>query len=64
MVGLYLNPPDKAVVLCMDEKSGVQALDRTQASLPMKPGRAGAMTHDNKRHGTTTLFGPSVRLAP
>ncbi len=56
VVGLYLNPPDKAVVLCMDEKSSVQALDRTQASLPMKKGRAGTMTHDYQRHGTTTLF--------
>ena len=56
VVGLYLNPPDKAVVLCMDEKSQIQALDRTQPSLPMKPGRAGTMTHDYKRHGTTTLF--------
>ena len=56
VVGLYLNPPDNAVVLCMDEKSQVQALDRTQPSLPMKPGRAGTMTHDYKRHGTTTLF--------
>jgi transposase len=56
VVGLYLNPPDKAVVLCMDEKSQVQALDRTQPSLPIKPGRAGTMTHDYKRHGTTTLF--------
>jgi transposase len=56
VVGLYLDPPDKAVVLCMDEKSSVQALDRTQASLPMKKGRAGTMTHDYKRHGTTTLF--------
>ena len=56
IVGLYLNPPDKAVVLCMDEKSQVQALDRTQPSLPMKKGRAGTMTHDYKRHGTTTLF--------
>ena len=56
MVGLYLNPPDNAVVLCMDEKSSVQALDRTQASLPMKKGRAGTMTHDYKRNGTTTLF--------
>jgi transposase len=54
VVGLYLNPPDKAVVLCMDEKSSVQALDRTQASLPMKKGRAATMTHDYKRHGTTT----------
>ena len=56
VVGLYLNPPDQAVVLCMDEKSQVQALDRTQPSLPMKKGRAGTMTHDYKRHGTTTLF--------
>ncbi|MGH9291841.1 MAG: IS630 family transposase [Acidimicrobiales bacterium] len=56
VVGLYLNPPDKAVVLCMDEKTSVQALDRTQASLPIKKGRAGSMTHDYKRHGTTTLF--------
>ncbi|MGH8995936.1 MAG: IS630 family transposase [Acidimicrobiales bacterium] len=56
VVGLYLNPPDKAVVLCMDEKTSVQALDRTQASLPIKKGRAGTMTHDYKRHGTTTLF--------
>jgi transposase len=56
VVGLYLSPPENAVVLCMDEKSSVQALDRTQASLPMKKGRAGTMTHDYKRHGTTTLF--------
>lgn len=56
VVGLYLNPPEKAVVLCMDEKSQIQALDRTQASLPIKPGRAGTMTHDYKRNGTTTLF--------
>jgi transposase len=56
VVGLYLNPPEKAVVLCMDEKSSIQALDRTQASLPMIKGRAGTMTHDYKRHGTTTLF--------
>ncbi|NJC57631.1 IS630 family transposase [Brevibacterium marinum] len=56
VVGLYLNPPEKAVVLCMDEKSSIQALDRTQASLPMVPGRAGTMTHDYKRNGTTTLF--------
>jgi transposase len=56
VVGLYLNPPDKAVVLCMDEKSQIQALDRTQRSLPMKKGRAGTMTHDYKRNGTTTLF--------
>jgi len=56
VVGLYLDPPEKAVVLCMDEKSQIQALDRTQASLPMKKGRAGTMTHDYKRNGTTTLF--------
>ncbi len=56
VVGLYLNPPDKAVVLCMDEKSQIQALDRTQPTLPMKPGRAGTMTHDYMRNGTTTLF--------
>ena len=53
---LYLNPPDQAVVLCVDEKSQIQALDRTQPGLPMKPGRCGTMTHDYKRHGTTTLF--------
>jgi transposase len=56
VVGLYFNPPEKAIVLCMDEKSQIQALDRTQASLPMVSGRAGAMTHDYKRHRTTTLF--------
>jgi len=56
VVGLYLDPPEKAVVLCMDEKSQIQALDRTQASLPIKRGRAGTMTHDYKRNGTTTLF--------
>ena len=56
VVGLYLNPPDRAVVLCMDEKSQIQALDRTQPSLPMIKGRAGTMTHDYKRNGTTTLF--------
>src|SRR6478736_5307718 len=56
VVGLYLNPPEKAIVLCMDEKSSIQALDRTQASLPMTPGRAATMTHDDKRNGTTTLF--------
>src|SRR6266511_3401753 len=56
VVGLYLNPPDQAVVLCADEKSQIQALDRTQPSLPMKRGRAGTMTHDYKRNGTTTLF--------
>ena len=56
VVGLYLNPPDKAMVLCVDEKSQIQALDRTQPSLPMKRGRSGTMTHDYKRNGTTTLF--------
>jgi transposase len=56
VVGLYLNPPDQAVVLCVDEKSQIQALDRTQPSLPMKKGRAGTMTYDYKRHGTATLF--------
>jgi transposase len=56
VVGLYLNPPEKALVLSVDEKSQIQALDRTQPSLPMKPGRAGTMTHDYKRNGTTTLF--------
>ncbi|SRR5579883_761600 len=56
VVGLYLNPPDKALVLSVDEKSQIQALDRTQPGLPLKKGRAGTMTHDYKRHGTTTLF--------
>src|SRR3979490_359344 len=54
--GLYVDPPAHAVVLSVDEKSQIQALDRTQPGLPMKPGRAGTMTHDYKRHGTTTLF--------
>ncbi len=56
VIGLYLNPPDKALVLSVDEKSQVQALDRTQPGLPIKKGRAGTMTHDYKRNGTTTLF--------
>ena len=56
VVGLYMNPPDKAIVLCIDEKSQIQALDRSQPGLPMKKGRAATMTHDYKRHGTTTLF--------
>ena len=56
VVGLYLAPPDKALVLCVDEKSQIQALDRTQPGLPLKKGRAATMTHDYKRHGTTTLF--------
>ncbi len=56
VVGLYLNPPDRALVLCCDEKSQIQALDRTQPGLPLKKGRCGTMTHDYKRNGTTTLF--------
>src|SRR5437764_3845337 len=56
VVGLYLNPPDKAIVLCVDEKSQIQALNRTQPGLPLKKGRCGTMTHDYKRNGTTTLF--------
>ena len=56
VVGLYLDPPEKAVVFSVDEKSQIQALDRTQPGLPMKKGRAGTMTHDYKRNGTTTLF--------
>jgi len=56
IVGLYLSPPEHALVLCCDEKSQVQALDRTQPGLPMKRGRCGTMTHDYKRNGTTTLF--------
>ena len=64
VVGLYMNPPDRALVLCVvpearfqhDEKSQIQALDRTQPGLPLKKGRAATMTHDYKRHGTTTLY--------
>ena len=56
VVGLYLNPPEQAIVLCLDEKSQIQALGRSQPSLPMKKGRAATMTHDYKRNGTTTLF--------
>jgi len=56
VVGLYLSPPEHAVVFSVDEKSQIQALDRTQPGLPLKKGRAGTMTHDYKRHGTTTLF--------
>jgi transposase len=56
VVGLYLNPPEHALVFCIDEKSQIQALDRTQPGLPIKKGRAGTMTHDYKRYGTTTLF--------
>jgi len=56
VVGLYLNPPQQAIVLCVDEKSQIQALDRTQPGLPLKKGRCGTMTHDYKRNGTTSLF--------
>ena len=56
IVGLYLNPPDNAVVLCIDEKSQIQALERTQPVLPMGLGYIDGITHDYKRHGTTTLF--------
>lgn len=56
VVGLYLNPPDKAIILCVDEKSQIQALNRTQPGLPLKKGRCGTMTHDYKRNGTTALF--------
>jgi transposase len=56
IVGLYIDPPKHAIVLSVDEKSQIQALDRTQPGLPLKPGKAGTMTHDYKRHGTTTLF--------
>ena len=56
VVGLYMNPPERAAVFCFDEKPQIQALDRTQPSLPMKPGRAGTMTHDYKRNGTVDLF--------
>ena len=56
VVGLYLSPPENAAVFCVDEKSSIQALDRTQPGLPIKKGRAGTMTHDYKRHGTSTLF--------
>jgi transposase len=56
VVGLYLNPPQQAMVICVDEKSQIQALDRTQPGLPLKKGRCGTLTHDYQRHGTTTLF--------
>jgi transposase len=56
VIGLYMNPPEHALVLCVDEKSQIQALDRSQPGLPLKKGRAATMTHDYKRHGTTTLF--------
>jgi hypothetical protein len=56
VVGLYLNPPAQAMVLCVDEKSQIQALQRTQPGLPLKKGRCGTITYDHKRHGTTTLL--------
>jgi hypothetical protein len=56
IVGLYLNPPQHAIVLCADEKSQIQALDRIQPGLPLKKGRCGTMTHDYRRNGTATLF--------
>jgi len=62
VVGLYLDPPEHALVLCADEKSSIQALDRTQPGLPLKKGRCGTMTHDYKRNGTTTLFA-AIELA-
>lgn len=55
-MGLYMNPPDQALVLSVDEKSQIQALDRTQPGLPLKPGWCGTRAHDYKRNGTTTLF--------
>jgi hypothetical protein len=56
IVGLYLNPPDKALVLCADEKSQIQAIERTQPALPMQPGYVEGVSHDYARHGTATLF--------
>lgn len=56
IVGLYLNPPNKALVLCVDEKAQIQALDRTQPLLPMRPGQVERRTHDYTHHGTTSLF--------
>ena len=56
VVGLYLDPPERAILLCVDEKSQIQALDRTQPMLPLRPGLPERATHDYKRHGTTTLF--------
>jgi transposase len=63
IVGLYMNPPENAVVFSVDEKSQIQALDRTQPGLPLKKGRAGTMTHDYKRTGTTTLFAALCTLS-
>ena len=63
VVGLYMHPPENAIVFSVDEKSQIQALDRTQPGLPFKPGKAGTMTHDYKRHGTTTLFAALCTLS-
>ena len=63
VVGLYMHPPENAIVFSVDEKSQIQALDRTQPGLPFKPGKAGTMTHDYKRHGTTTLFAALCALS-
>lgn len=63
IVGLYLDPPDKALVICVDEKSQIQALDRTQPLLPMRPGQAERRSHDYERHGTTTLFAGFIAAA-
>ena len=62
VVGLYLSPPENAIVFSCDEKSQIQALDRTQPGLPIKPGRNATMTHDYKRNGTTTLFAAPIHL--
>ena len=64
IIGLYLDPPAHAVVLSIDEKSQIQALDRTQPGLPLGTGCCGTMTHDDKRHGTTTLFAALNVLTP
>lgn len=64
VVGLYVSPPEHAIVLCVDEKSQIQALDRSQPMLPMRPGQAARRSHDYKRHGTTSLFAPPSMLRP
>lgn len=61
IVGLYLAPPERALVLCVDEKSQIQALDRTRPLLPLRPGQVERRTYDYERHGTTTLFAASLR---
>lgn len=62
MVGLYLNPPERALVLCVDEKSQIQALNRTQPGLPLSPGNPATRTHDYRRHGTTSLFAALMQV--